>query len=462
MCFGPMFKLNIPGNVIDIMGVLKDNFHEAYIVGGCIRDGLLEKQPNDWDICTSAKPEEVVKLLEFYNVEVILTGLKHGTVTAHIDGENYEITTYRVDGEYSDNRRPDHVEFVDDIVKDLSRRDFTINAMAYNGGNYFDRWKLKDPYRGYDDLHDGVIRCVGRPDDRFREDALRILRALRFASTYGFKIEPETAAAIHRNNDLLKNISAERIQSELCKMLCGEGILDILLEYKDVIAVIIPELGPCIGFEQNNPYHIYDVYDHIAHAVANYRGNDISVKMALLLHDIGKPECYTEDEKGGHFYCHAVSSHIIAGDVMGRLKFDNKTYDEVLDLVICHDADIQPNTRSVKRWLNKIGYDMLDKLIRMKLADIGAHSDMGQIAKPDQYHEVYRIASEIMNDQQCFTIKDLAVNGNDIMSLGIPSGPAVGKVLKHLLDKVLDEELENERVVLIEEAKRYLELVERE
>lgn len=456
MCFGPMFKLNMPDNVSDLLWVLKDNKHEAYIVGGCIRDGLLEKRPNDWDICTSAKPEEIIRLLKFYGVEVILTGLKHGTVTAHIDGENYEITTYRIDGEYSDNRRPDRVEFVDDIVKDLSRRDFTINAMAYDGGNYFDRWRLKDPFHGYDDLHDGLIRCVGNPDDRFQEDALRILRALRFASTYGFSIEEKTAAAIHRNKDLLNKISAERIQSELCKMLCGPGVLDILLEYKDVMAVIIPELGPCIGFAQNNPYHVYDVYGHIAHAVANYRGNDISVKMALLLHDIGKPECYTEDEKGGHFYGHAVPSTTIAYDVLKRLKFDNKTREEVAHLVLYHDADIHPGTRSVKRWLNKVGYDMLDKLIDIKLADNGAHSEIAQIGLPIKYQEIRMIAMDIVDAEQCFTIKDLAVNGNDIMSLGLPSGPAVGKVLKHLLDKVLDEELENERNVLLTEAAYYI------
>ena len=447
----PTTDIDITDSAKRLIQYIRETCNSAYVVGGCVRDSLLGKTPHDWDICTSATPDRVREKLRSECIRSIDTGLQHGTITAVMNDGNYEITTFRIDGKYSDNRRPDTVKFTDSLLDDLSRRDFTINAIAYSSA-----LGLIDPWDGLDDLHDGLIRCVGNPDDRFQEDALRILRALRFASTYGFKIEEKTAAAIHRNRELLKNISAERIQSELCKMLCGPGVLDILLEYKDVMAVIIPELGPCIGFEQNNPYHVYDVYDHIAHSVANYRGDDISIKMALLLHDIGKPECYTEDEKGGHFYCHAVSSHIIAGDVMGRLKFDNKTYDEVLDLVMYHDTDIHPSTRSVKRWLNKIGLELLDKLLVIKCADNAAHSEMAQISIPIKYREILMIMTEIVNTEQCFTIKDLAVNGNDIMSLGLPSCPAVGKVLKHLLDKVLDEELENERKALMTEAAYYI------
>lgn len=446
-------RLPIPPNVHYLIDILEEDGYEAYIVGGCVRDSFLDKRPNDWDICTSAKPEDVCDLLSCYDdIEVIPTGLKHGTITAHINGENYEITTYRIDGTYSDNRRPDSVKFVSDIVEDLARRDFTINAMAYSNIG-----SLIDPWNGYEDLGRELIRCVGNPDDRFNEDALRILRALRFAATYGFKIEENTAAAIHRNKDLLKNISAERIQSELCKMLCGKGVLDILLNYKDVMAVIIPELEPCIGFEQNNPYHRYDVYEHIAHAVANYDGNDVSIKMALLLHDIGKPECYSEDENGGHFYGHAVPSMAIAKEVMDRLKFDTKTRNEVVSLVLSHDADIHPSTRSVKRWLNKIGYEMLDKLINIKGADNGAQSEMAQISRPGRFWEVRKIAGDIMNEQQCFTLKDLAINGYVVMEhLGVEAGPMVGKVLNHLLDKVIEEEIPNELEVLMEEARRYL------
>ena len=448
-----MFKFNIPSNVQYLIDILEEDGYEAYIVGGCVRDSFLDKQPNDWDICTSAKPEEVIGLLDCYDdIEVILTGLKHGTITAHVNGENYEITTYRIDGEYSDNRRPDSVTFVDDIYKDLSRRDFTINAIAYSHHD-----GIVDPFGGYGDLDDKLIRCVGNPDDRFREDALRILRALRFAATYGFEIDNDTAGAIRRNKDLLKNISAERIQSELCKMLCGKGVLDILLNYTDVMSVIIPELYPCIGFNQNNKFHKYTVYDHIAHAVANYKGTDISIKMALLLHDIGKPECYSEDENGGHFYGHGVSSMRIAKYVMERLKFDNKTKSEVTDLVLYHDADIYPGVRTVKRWLNKIGYELLDKLIFIKIADVGAHSEINQTYRRDKILGVKLIAKDIVAKQQCFTIKDLAINGFVIMEhLGVPSGPKVGEVLNHLLNKVLDDELENDLDALMNEAARYL------
>lgn len=448
-----MFKFIIPSNVSYLLNILEEDGYEAYIVGGCVRDSFLDKEPKDWDICTSAKPEEVIDLLECYDdIDVILTGLKHGTITAHVNGENYEITTYRIDGEYSDNRRPDSVIFVDDIAEDLSRRDFTINAMAYN-------WQegYADPFGGYRDLNDKLIRCVRNPDDRFQEDALRILRALRFASTYGFKIEEKTSAAIHRNKHLLKNVSAERIQSELCKILCGEGVLDILLEYKDVIAEIIPELAPCIGFEQNSPYHKYDVYDHIAHAVANYKGTDISIKMALLLHDVGKPESYVVDDNGGgHFYGHSVPSMRIAKDVMARLKFDNKTKQETVDLVLYHDADIYPGVRSVRRWMNKIGPEMLDKLIYVKVADIGAHSDINKASRRDKVLGVRVIKKVIEDSQQCFQLKDLAVNGNDILALGVERGRTVGMVLNYLLDQVLDGVLANDHDVLIEEATRYL------
>lgn len=445
-----MFKIDAPGGVLELLDILESEGYEAYIVGGCVRDTFLGRAPHDWDICTSALPESVVSLLRCSDIKTIETGIQHGTVTACLHDGSYEITTFRLDGEYSDNRRPDRVEFVDDVREDLSRRDFTINAMAYSDAD-----GLIDPWGGYGDLDAKLIRCVGNPNDRFGEDALRIMRALRFASTYGFKIEEETAAAIHRNKELLKNISAERIQTELCKMLCGKGVLDILLEYKDVMAVIIPELGPCIGFNQNNPYHIYDVYDHIAHAVANYKGNDISIKMALLLHDIGKPECYTEDERGGHFYCHGAFSKFYAEKIMDHLKFDNKTRGEVIDLVQYHDSDIYPGVRTVRRWLNKIGPEMLDKLIHVKIADIYAHSEKNLEQMRDNVLFVKLIAKDIVAQQQCFQLKDLAVNGHDIVSLGY-EGPVVGKVLKHLLNAVMDEAVENSKDTLMKEAERYL------
>ena len=446
-----MFKIYIPDRAKYLIKLLENTGYEAYIVGGCVRDYFRDRDPHDWDICTNARPDQVCAILAGNNIKIIETGLQHGTVTAHYDDYDYEITTFRTDGEYSDNRRPDCVEFVGDVIEDLSRRDFTINAMAYS-----DWTGLVDPWGGYGDLCNGIIRCVRDPDDRFQEDALRIMRALRFASTCGFKIEVNTADAIHRNKHLLKSIAAERIQAELCKLLCGKGVLDILLEYKDVMAVIIPELEPCIGFNQNNPYHKYDVYDHIAHAVASYWSADMSVKMALLLHDIGKPECYTEDYNGGHFHGHSVNSMRIAMDVVERLKFDNKTKSEIVDLVLYHDSDIHPGVRSVKRWLNKIGPDMFDKLIEVKIADIRAHSEINRDSRMDDIIEVHALSQVIIFEEQCFTMKDLAVNGRDVMALGVETGPIVGKVLNHLLGMVLDEKIANDRDVLINEAKRYL------
>lgn len=449
------FKIDVPPEAGYLLNVLDYHVGSAYLVGGCVRDALLGKTPHDWDICTSAKPNEVLALMAEHDVKTIETGLQHGTVTAHLNGENYEITTFRIDGEYSDNRRPDSITFVDDIGKDLSRRDFTINAIAYN--EQYGCGNLVDPWGGYTDLCNGIIRCVGNPDERFQEDGLRILRALRFASTYGFTIERETADAIHRNSDLLKSISAERIQSELCKMLCGEGVLDILLEYKDVMEVIIPELKPCVGFNQRNKFHKYDVYDHIAHAVDGYRDNDISIKMALLLHDIGKPECFTVDAMNdGHFYGHGVNSRDIAETVLYRLRFDNKTANEVRDLVLYHDADIQPNFRSVRRWLNKVGPEMLEKLMIVRECDILAQSDVNRISRIDKIYMIREVAREVMQNQQCFQIKDLAINGRDILSLGVEAGPKVDEILDHLLNKVIEEELENDRDALIEKAKRYL------
>lgn len=445
-------KIDIPNTCKYILELLLGAGYEAYVVGGCVRDSLLGRNPNDWDICTSAKPEEVCEIMRRCRVRIIETGLQHGTVTANFGMGSYEITTFRVDGEYLDNRRPDHVEFVSDVNKDLARRDFTINAMAYG-----DWIGIIDPFNGHSDLKNKLIRCVGNPDDRFQEDALRILRALRFAATYGFKIEESTAEAIHRNKELLQNISAERIQSELCKMLCGEGALDILLNYSDVMSVIIPELGRCVGFDQNNPYHKYTVYDHIAHAVDNYKGTDISIKMALLLHDIGKPECYTEDHNGGHFHGHSLYSMHIAKDVMDRLKFDNKTKQEVVDLVLYHDADIYPGIRTVRRWLNKIGEEMLNKLLFIKIADIEAHSDINKAARRDDILSVKLVMKDVLEQQQCFQIKDLAVNGYDILSLGVEPGPKVGKVLSHLLDKVIDGEIANYHDSLLRVAKLYLE-----
>lgn len=358
-----MSSINIPSGTKEIISMLEQSGFEAYVVGGCVRDSLLGLVPHDWDICTSATPEEVISC--FSLKKVVGTGMKHGTVTVLTEGGGYEVTTFRIDGKYSDCRHPDEVTFTPDIREDLARRDFTMNAMAYN-----DHTGLIDSFGGKKALLDKEISCVGNPADRFQEDSLRVMRALRFASTYGFSIEENTAMAVHRFASHLNNIAAERIQAELCKLLFGKGVLQVLLDYSDVIASIIPEFTPCIGFNQNNRYHQYTVYDHIAHAVSNYTGDDISVKVALLFHDIGKPQCYTEDERGGHFHGHGVPSHDITDAVMRRMRFDNKTMNEVLELVLYHDSVIEPTHKTVRRWLNKIGEERFRQLLQVRMADI--------------------------------------------------------------------------------------------
>lgn len=446
-----MHKFHIPKQANSIILGLRQEGHDAYVVGGCVRDSLLGKEPHDWDISTSATPDEVKLYLFRHGIRSIDTGLKHGTVTAYISQlEQYEITTFRSDGVYSDGRHPDCVEFVGSVIQDLSRRDFTINAMAYNTAG------MVDPFHGQADLERGVINCVGNPDERFSEDALRILRALRFSSVYRFRIGEETARSIHQNRNKLLMVSAERIQMELCKLLFGKGVLDVLLEYSDVFSAIIPELAPCIGFQQNNPYHQYTVYDHIAHAVANYIGNDISVKIALLLHDIGKPGCYTEDEKGGHFYGHGVPSRDMAECVMNRLKFDNKTKAEVLDLVLYHDTVIEPTPKVVKRWMNRIGKDRFAQLLDVRMADIRAHAEGTQESRIERCMALRSIMSDVLDEEQCFSLKDLAIHGKDILSLGVPQGKVIGDTLQHILNKVISGELDNHIEPQMQEAQQYI------
>lgn len=438
--------IKMPEGADGIITTLINHGHEAFIVGGCVRDSLLGLEPHDWDICTSATPDEMKQC--FGNYHVIETGLKHGTLTVVLDGEQYEVTTYRVDGEYSDNRHPDVVRFVTDIKSDLSRRDFTINSMAY--GVFVG---LIDYFDGEQDLKQKVIRCVGNPNDRFREDALRIMRALRFASTYRFSIEKQTAASIHELSHLLKNIAVERINVELSKLLCGVGAKNILRDYIDVLGIFIPELLPMVGFNQNNPHHIYDVWNHTTEAVKNAE-NVLVIKLAALLHDVGKPHCYTEDEQGiGHFYGHANISMDITETVLKRLKFDNDTIHNVVELVKYHDADIQPRNKHVKRWLNKIGEDGLKRLVALKRADVMAQSELDREERLIQLDDVLMCIETVIAQQQCFSLKDLAVNGRDLMDTGVPQGVQIGVVLNGLLDMVLDEQIENDQKALLEAVK---------
>lgn len=434
-----MHKINLPAGAQQILTTLASNGYKAYIVGGCVRDSLLGISPKDWDICTSALPDEVEKC--FADRRIIETGLKHGTVTVVMSDGQYEVTTFRVDGNYTDNRRPDSVKFVTDIKLDLARRDFSINAMAYN-----DVDGLIDPYHGASAIANKRLECVGNAADRFSEDGLRIMRALRFSSTYGFIIDANTSEAIHNYAHLLDNIAVERINVELCKLLKGNNVLNVLLEFPDIIATIIPEMEPCIGFNQNNKYHCYSVYDHIAHAVANYHGDDTCTNVALLLHDIGKPQCYSEDENGGHFYGHGVPSCALAQSVVQRLKFDKQSQQDITELVLYHDAVIEPTYRTVKRWLNKIGETQFLRLMDIRLSDILAHSPGTQESRIQRRDETICIARQIIEEKQCFSLKDLAISGNDIMAtLNVPQGERVGELLKIALNAVIDGVVENER-----------------
>lgn len=438
-----MTKITIPPGAAEIIAVLKSNSFDAYIVGGCVRDSLLGRTPKDWDICTSAKPYEIIQC--FQNRRIIETGLKHGTVAVVIDDNQYEVTTFRVDGKYSDNRHPDSVQYVSSLETDLARMDFTINAMAYN-----DDAGLIDPFGGASDIKKQTISCVRNPDDRFREDALRIMRALRFASVYGFSIDEDTARSIHQNRSLLHNIAAERITEELSKLICGEGVLNVLLAFSDVMATIIPELEPCIGFNQNNKYHCYTIYDHIAAAVANSTGDDLVVRMALLLHDIGKPCCYTEDENGGHFHGHGVFSHDLAEKSLSRFRFDNKTRDAILELVLYHDALIEPTPKTIRRWLNRIGFEQLNRWLRIRVADIKAHTPGTQ---SDRILKCADIEAIMINEvSHCFSLKDLQINGRDVMALGVPEGKQVGFILNKLLNAVINGDIANNKSQLVEKA----------
>lgn len=443
--------ISVPPGAASLLRRLHAAGFDAYVVGGCVRDSLLHKAVHDWDICTSALPDEMRRV--FADRRLHDTGVRHGTLTiVSEDGRPYEVTTFRTDGTYSDNRHPDSVTFVKSLREDAARRDFTINSMAYS-----EEEGLIDCFGGRSDLSSRLIRCVGDADARFREDALRILRALRFASAYGFAIEAETAAAIHRSAALLNRIAPERVRDELCKLLPGPGVLPVLLEYSDVITVILPELRPCVGFEQHNRYHPYTVYEHIARAVAGDTGGDATVRLALLLHDAGKPQCYTEDENGGHFRGHSVPGSRIARDAATRLRFDNSTRDAVAELVLHHDAAIAPTPKSVRRWLNKIGEQRFRQLLDVQRADILAHAADTQCARLERCGELQAALDQVLAEKQCFTMAALAVDGNDIMqALGLPQGKAVGSVLRRLLDAVIAGELANDRDALLREAENCL------
>lgn len=438
------FNINISSNANELIHTLQNHGHSAYVVGGCVRDSILGRIPHDWDICTSATPNEMLEI--FKDRKVIETGLQHGTITVVVNGEPYEVTTYRIDGTYSDNRRPDSVTFTDNLVEDLRRRDFTINAMAYN-----DTEGLIDPFNGLKDIEWRKIQCVGSAKDRFGEDALRILRAIRFASQLDFTIMPGTDWEIHQQYKNLENISIERINSEFCKIAFSDSFCVQLLLYKDVFSLSIPELKDMIDFPQNNPYHDYDVFGHTIHAVEHCESKDLIVRLAVFFHDFGKPHSYQDGEDGiRHFKGHGRISAEITDNIMKRLRFDNETRNNVVELVYYHDATFEVGKKYVKRWLNKIGEEQFRRLLEVRKADILGQKPNFEQSRIDKVNNIEQILEEVLQEDECFSLKDLAVNGKDLMSVGYKAGKELGNTLNELLQLVIDGECLNEKEKLLE------------
>lgn len=442
--------MNIPQGPDEILNRLTAAGFQAYAVGGCVRDSLLGTVPGDWDICTSALPEETEAC--FSDLRVVETGLKHGTVTVIFQGVPYEITTFRSDGNYLDHRRPQQVNFVRTLKEDLLRRDFTINAMAVGLDE-----EIQDPFGGRQDLTDGIIRCVGDPDTRFTEDALRILRGLRFASRLGFSIAPETAAAMERNKNLLSYVSGERIYKELTGILIGTYAQSVLEQYGGVLAAVLPEIQPSMGFLQRNPFHNRDVWQHTLEALGKSRPDPI-VRWALLLHDLGKPDCFTLDDRGiGHFYGHPQRSMELAEQILDRFHGDKKTRDTICLLVRDHDREASATIKNARRWIARYGRDNVRLLLEVKRCDCLAHVDTPKTrARYNNLMEMTRLIRECLETERCFSVRDLPVKGGDVMALGVPAGPQVGRILEGLLDDVLDGACPPEREALLERLKQLI------
>ena len=500
-----VIEAKMPSYTREIMTALVNNGYEAYAVGGCIRDCLLALEPNDWDVCTSALPEQIIECMSGYRV--VLTGLKHGTVTVVAKGDvsgtaavddaasivsaadvagctdvagtaggsadagaigvagdadvagaattaysyeshSTEVTTFRIDGEYSDNRHPDNVSFVNDVREDLARRDFTVNAMAYSIDKGF-----IDCFGGAEDLRAKIIRCVGDPDKRFAEDGLRIMRAIRFSSTYGFTIEENTDRAIRSNRDLLKNISAERISVELDKLILGDGASWALEDYSDILAVIIPEIIPMFGCKQNVVFHIFDVWKHTLVCIEN-SPQQRDIRLALLLHDIGKPVCYSDDDREADFCGHAMISASIAEGILKRLKYDNQTIQIVTHLIIHHADKFLCDKVHIKHELKRYGVETLRKQLVMKRADsLGKNPEFygKNLAALDIYE---KMMEEILDKKEVFSLRSLFIDGKDLIAAGIPEGRRIGEVLDALLDMVIEGVLPNEKSELLAAIKR--------
>ena len=431
----------VPPEAGDVVRTLSQAGYEAWFVGGCVRDLLSGRTPQDWDVTTSATPQEVMTL---FPRRTVPTGIRHGTVTVISGRTGVEVTTYRRDGVYKDHRHPLTVSFGTSVEEDLARRDFSVNAMAMDADG-----ALCDPFGGQDDLRAGVLRCIGDPDTRFGEDALRVMRGLRFAATFGFRIAPETAESIRRNRAFLSDIAPERIQAELCKLLCGARATDVLRAYPDVIAVFWQEIEEMLGFDQRNPHHCYDVWEHSLHAMDGVPPEDLTLRLTMFLHDIGKPRTFCLDAHGvGHFRGHPAVSQSMAKDMMCRLRFPTALREQVELLVGLHDRPFVATEKAVGHALRQLGETTFRQLLAVKRAD--------NLAQSPAYRERLRTVREaetildaLMARDACFSLRQLAVNGNDMKALGL-SGRQIGQALDALLNAVIDGTLPNERGALLE------------
>lgn len=432
-------RMELPGYVLDCLERLEDAGFRAWAVGGCVRDACLGRTPQDYDLCTDALPEQTQTV--FADWSLVLSGVKHGTVGVVTSGGVVEITTLRAEGDYRDGRHPQWVRFVPELREDLLRRDFTINAMAWNP-----REGLFDPFGGREDLERGILRAVGDPERRFREDALRILRGVRFAARFGLTVEENTLAAMEALAPLMDSLSRERVFGELCALLPGITAEE-LIRFAPVITGAIPELKDMVGFDQHSPHHAYDLYTHTAHVVGAVPG-DLKLRWAALLHDVGKISTFTLDETGrGHFYSHAAMSAEAADEILRRLKAPTALRERVTILIRHHMTRLEEDKKLLKRRVRALGWDTMEELLQLQEADMRSKGT-GEPQDFDQFRRIRVLLEEIRAENACLTLKDLAVNGQDMLALGL-KGPQIGKTLNALLDAVLEERLPNDREALL-------------
>lgn len=441
-------KIQIPEKANYIIKTIINAGYEAYVVGGCVRDSILGRVPGDWDITTSAKPEEVKALFH----RTIDTGIQHGTVTVMLEKEGFEVTTYRIDGKYEDSRHPKEVTFTPNLVEDLKRRDFTINAMAYN-----EESGLVDIFGGLADIENKTIRCVGNAKERFGEDALRIMRAIRFSAQLGYTIEEQTKEAIRELAPTLQKISVERIQVELTKLITSPNPDTLRLAYEmGVTKIVLPEFDKMMETPQNHPHHMYNVGEHTLKALLETEPDKI-LRLAVLFHDIGKPATLSVDEKGvNHFYGHAGVSEELCRQILRRLRYDNDTIHAVTRLVRYHDYGnhTEPDMRIVRRAMNKIGEDIFPMLLKVKRADILAQSEYKRREKLDRVELWQSLYEKIIAENQCVSLKTLAVTGADLIAAGMNPGKELGEMLQKLLDLVLEQPEYNTKEQLLKKVKQ--------